>query len=178
MCKRVISLILGVLAVCGCVISCSGGDDVDIYEMLLELCETGGNAAQGDAVFYADEEGAEENDGFRVRSKEDFGFLYDGIFAAPACYDRIEGYAIRLPLDDSGFEVHIIECVNVSDATEVMMMLQRRVDKMQNAEILEYAPENYEICFRGAIVCSRGRYAFLVSTYDNEAVKEVIKRRF
>lgn len=174
--KRLVSLILGILTVCGCVLSCSNGDDADMYEMIYGLCEAGGNGAVGDAVFYADEEGARANDGLRVRSKEDFGFLYDGVFAAPACFDRIEGYVIRMPLDDSGFEVHIIRCVNVSDCAEVSAMLQRRVDKMQSAEILEYAPENYEICFRGAIVYTRGRYAFLISTYDNEAVRELIKR--
>ena len=177
MLRRVFLVVLSILTVCGCVLSCSKGDDVDIYSFIYELCEAGGSDAHETAVFYADERSANENSGLRVRSNEEFGFLYDGVFAEPACFGRIEGFVIRMPQDDSGFEVHVIKCVNVSDTSEVAAMLQRRVDRLQSAEILEFAPESYEICFRGAIVYTRGRLAFLISTYDNEAVRRVIDKQ-
>lgn len=177
--KRVVFVPLSVLLVFCCVVfsSCKGSD-TDIYGAIYKLCEAGGNALSGDAVFYADSRGASENEELRVRSDEDFGFLYDGVFKAPSCFDRIEGYVLRIPLDDSGFEIHIIKCVNPSDCDEVEAMLLRRVDKMRNAEILEYAPKGYGECFKNAEVRKKGRYVFLLSTYDNEAVYALIKKMF
>ncbi len=177
--RRAILTVLCFSLVLGCVVfsSCKG-NDTDMYELIYELCTAGGNASHGSAVFYADSNGVKENDDFRVRSDEDFGFLYDGVFKAPACFDRIEGYVLRLPLDDSGFEIHIIKCVDLSDCAEIEAMLLRRADKMRNAEILEYAPKGYGECFKNAEVYKRGRYVFLVSTYDNSAVYESIKKNF
>ena len=177
MIKRVFCLVFTLLAVCGCVLSCSGrGSDGDICRILTELCKVGGDGGENKAIFYLDEAHKCENGDFRVLSKEDFGYLYDGIFSAPVCFERIEGYAIRMPLDDSGYEIHVVKCVNISDSVEVSQMLMRRVERMQSAEILDYAPESYEICFRGAIVYTRGRYVFLLATPDNEALVKEIKR--
>lgn len=170
-----LSLLLGF---CIIVFSSCGRSDTDIYDAIYELCEAGGNALCGDAVFYADSRGASENEELRVRSDEDFGFLYDGVFKAPSCFDRIDGYVLRIPLDDSGFEIHIIKCVNLSDCDEVEAMLLRRANKMRNAEILEYAPKGYGECLKNAEVYKKGRYVFLLSTYDNEAVYKQIKKMF
>ncbi len=175
--RKITAVLSAALCICFLASACTGKeDDADIVQLLYRLCEVGGQGSEDTAAFYFDDVTASKYDGLRVRSSEDFGFLYDGIFAEPVCYNRIENYAIRLPLDTSGFEVHIMRCVNLSDCAEVQAMLSRRLDKMQNAEIREYAPENYEICFTGATVYAEGRYVFLISTYDNEAVIKEIKR--
>ena len=175
--RKVILPILTVICICGCVLSCSAvGDDTDICEVLLRVCEIEDSYSSDMAVFYFDETRKCENGDFQVLSREKFGYLYDGKFEEPVCFGRISGYAIRMPLDTSGYEVHIVECVNASDSKEIEAMLLRRVEKMQSAEILQYAPESYEICFRGAIVYSYGRYVFLLATPDNEAAIKEIKR--
>ncbi len=175
--RRMVLAFMAALVFCFGAFSCSKNDGgKELGTLLFSLCRAGKNESREGAVFYADEVTASQNDGLRVQSSEDFGFLYDGIFAPPVCYDRIENYAIRLSLDFSGFELHVIKCVNISDCEEVSAMLQRRVDKLQNAEIRDYAPEGYEICFTGATVYTKGRYVFLISTYDNEAVIKQIKR--
>ena len=175
--KRIFMVVLAVICICGCVPSCIlRGKNVDICEVLLKLCEIENGYSSDKAVFYFDETRKCENVDFQLLSGQRFGYLYDGVFEEPVCFGRIEGYAIRMPLDTSGYEIHIIECVNVSDSEEIGAMLLRRVEKMQSAEILQYAPESYEICFRGAIVYTRGRYAFLLATPDNDAAVKVIKR--
>jgi hypothetical protein len=136
----------------------------------------GGNDGESKAIFYSDATRKCENVDFDVLSGEDFGYLYDGVFKAPVCFNRIEGYAIRMPLDTSGYEIHVIKCVNISDSTEIEQMLLSRLERLQSAEILEYAPKSYEICFRGAIVYTCGRYVFLLATPDNEAMIREIKR--
>jgi hypothetical protein len=177
MIKRGFYLILALICICGCVPSCSGGDkDADVCEVLLKLCEVGGNDGKSKAIFYSDATRKCENVDFGVLSGEDFGYLYDGKFEKPVCFDRIDGYALRMPLDTGGYEIHAIRCVNISDCEEIEKMLLSRVEKMQNSEILEYAPESYEICFRGAIVYTYGHYVFLLATPDNEAVIKKIKR--
>ena len=177
MIKRIFCLVLALICTCGCVLSCSeGAEGVAPCEVLVRLCGVYGEVGNERAVFYSDLTRKCENVGFEELSAEKFGYLYDGVFASPVCFDRIEGYAIRMPLDDSGFELHVVKCVNISDSGEVAGMLLRRVEKMQSAEILEYAPESYEICFRGAIVYTFGRYVFLLSTPDNQAAVKEIKR--
>lgn len=170
-------MVLVLITVCGCVCSCIGGkkSGASPDELLLRLCEMSGGE-NNKAVLYLNRTPDAENSGFRVMSGEDFGYLYSGKFEAPACMDRIVGYAIRLPLDESGHEIHIIECVDPSDTEEVGALLLARVERMQSAEILEFAPEGYEICFRGAIVRAYGRYVFLLSTPDNASLEAEIKR--
>ena len=177
MIKRIILFVLALICICGCVLSCSNGHkEVDVCEILLDLCKIESEYSLNSAVLYFGETRKCENGDFTALPKEKFGYLYDGVFEAPVCFDRIEDYAIRMPLDTSGYEIHIIRCVNVSDSEEIKAMLMRRVEKMQSAEILQYAPESYEICFRGAIVYTYGRYVFLLATPDNEAVVREIKR--
>lgn len=117
-----------------------------------------------------------ETDGFTFADGKTLGRLYDGRWEAPSCVSRIRAYAIRLPVDDSGFEVHILKCVSLSDRGEVAALVQRRVDRLQNAEIREYAPESYEKYFVGAEVYIKGDTVFLLATPDNRAVKKLIRK--
>ncbi len=142
----------------------------DICSLLLRLCDMFSDE-YGPSVLYS----SMEHDGFTVAGGDSIGRLYTGLFESPSCYSRIEGFAIRLPLDDSGFEIHIIKCVNRSDTEEISSLLMRRIDSITSSEIMEYAPEGYERYFIGAEIFVRGDTVFLLATPDNASVKREIK---
>ena len=114
--------------------------------------------------------------GYTVFDGRSIGRLYIGRWEEPACFSVISEYAIRLPLDDSGFEIHAIRCVNLSDTEEISRLIRKRIDMLQNAEIKEYAPESYERYFVGAEVYVFGDTVFLLATPDNLSVKRLIRR--
>ncbi len=143
----------------------------NIYALVVKLSESFGEES-GACVFYSDT----EKDGFTVADGETLGRLYVGKWEAPPCFSRIRGYAVRIPLDDSGFEIHALKCVNVSDTEEVSRLVQKRIDRLQNAEIKAFAPESYERYFVGAEIYVRGDTVFLLATPDNRAVKKMICR--
>ncbi len=142
----------------------------NIYGLVKRLSESFGEE-NGHCLFYSDT----ETDGFDTVNGETLGRLYNGKWDTPSCFSRIKGFAIRLPLDDSGFEIHAIKCVNVSDTEEVSRLIQKRIDRLQSAEIKAYAPESYERYFVGAEIFVRGDTVFLLATPDNLAVKKIIK---
>ena len=156
----------------GC-LSCGRGE-TDIASLMLDICDACGGE-YGKGILYLDRTRNTGNTVFSELSGKDLGFLYSGKREEPPCYERIEGYAVRLPLDGSGYEIHIIRCLSPSDTDEIEQMLLARVERLQNAEILQYAPEEYELYFRGAEVMTRGRLVFLLATPDNSAGKEAIR---
>ena len=143
----------------------------NIYVLLTKISESFEDEAFA-SLMYSDT----ETDGFTVADGRTLGRLYDGRWEEPSCYNRISSYAVRLPLDDSGFEIHILKCVSLSDRSEVSALVQRRIDRLQNAEIREYAPESYEKYFVGAELYVKGDTVFLIATPDNEAAKKIIRR--
>ena len=161
-------LLVGALVSCGREGKCAK----DLLYALLEVCD----GAESRGAVYCDIASETENEALRVLSNEEFGFLYLGKKEAPACIEGIEGYALRLPLDTDGFELHVIKCKSPAYAREAAKLLMLRVDKLKGAEILSYAPEGYELYFRGAQVRTKGCYAFLLATPDNSAVIDVIDR--
>ena len=144
----------------------------NIYTLLTEICVSFGDEL-GASVMYADT----ESDGFTVANENTLGRLYEGKWERPSCMSRIRSYAIRLPVDDSGLEIHILKCVSLSDRGEVSALVQRRIDRFQNAEIKEYAPQDYEKYFVGAEVYVKGDTVFLLATPDNTSVKRIIRNR-
>ncbi len=144
--------------------------ETDICEVLSELSSL--FPEEQKCVFYT----SAERDSFKLADSKALGRLYMGKFETPGCYPRIKDFAIRLPLDDSGFEIHIIKCVNRSDREEIADMLMRRIDSVRSSEILDYAPENYEKYFIGAEVYTRGDLVFLLATPDNAEVIRKIKK--
>lgn len=141
----------------------------DIYTLVVKLSESFSEESCA-RVFYSDT----EKDGFTVADGKTLGRFYIGKWEEPPCFSRIRGYAVCIPLDDSGFEIHALKCVNVSDTEEVSRLVQKRIDRLQNAEIKEYAPESYERYFVGAEVYVRGDTVFLLATPDNRLVKKMI----
>ncbi len=142
----------------------------DICLLLTELCEDFSDEC-GPSVLYC----STEREGFITADGDDIGRLYTGRFESPNCYSRIKDFAIRLPLDDSGFEIHIIKCVNRSDTNEIAALLMRRIDSITSSEIMDYAPESYERYFISAEIFIQGDTVFLLATPDNANVKRKIK---
>ena len=145
----------------------------DIYSMLVGLCDIFDDE-YGPSLLYSDI----ETDGFHTASPEEFGRLFTGRIEPPYCFSRIAGYAIRLPVDDSGFEIHIVLCVNRSDTEEIAELLQKRVDRIRDSEIREYAPESYEKYFLGAEIYVYKSAVFLLATPDKKKKKKEIKRLY
>lgn len=143
---------------------------VNTNDFLLYLCEIF-SEDQKNAVLY----GTQEQEDFKLMTPEDAGRLYLGRWESPNCYNRIQSMAVRLPLDDSGFEIHIIKGLNRSDSSELSALLQKRTDKIQNSEIKQYAPENYQEYYVGAEIYSYKGYIFLLATPNNRAVKKAIR---
>ena len=169
MLKKILLFVLVILIFPIC--RCDSQQKTDIKTVMRELCAL---QSETKGVMYCRETAGEED--FFVLDEDNFGRLYSGKFAPPVCIDRINDYTVRLPVDDSGYEIHIIECLNRSDVGEVADMLRQRTEKIQNSEILEYAPENFEKYFRGATVLTYGRYAVLLATPDNEAAEKLLKK--
>ena len=146
---------------CGC-------DETDIYRLMDRMC----------ACFDAEGEGYAKcvvmtNES---SSAEQFGRLYTGLYEAPGCYSLISGYAIRLPSDESGFEIHAVRCGNRSDTEEIADLLRKRIKKISSSEIKEYAPESFEMYFAGSEVFVYRDTVYLLATPDNTAVKRIIKK--
>ena len=154
--------------------SCSSYKSKDAAELLLDICEENG-VSKIKGKLYVDKAHKSPNEDFCVISSDDLGYLYSGKFEPPLCLNRIESVALRLPLDDSGCEIHVIKCLNPSDTEEIASMLQSRIDKLQGAEILSFAPETYEMYFKGAEIYTKGCFAFLIATPDNKSVIKQIK---
>lgn len=178
--KRAFCVILTLITLSVCVratVSCNV-KSCDIYEFLTELCEAfDEGAGVGKGITYA--ENALTSLGIKQMAPERFGRLYTGRNEPPPCFSRIEGYALRLPSDESGFEIHIIRCVNRSDTAEVSNMLASRIEMLSSAEIRQYAPSTYLTYFENAEIYVRGRYVFLLATPNNEKCIKIIKdRRF
>lgn len=161
-----------VLILVACVFSLSACEKSpeNIYRLTEKLSESFGDE-YGFSLMYSDREA----DGFTVAEYEALGRLYTGKFEKPSCASKISGYAIRLPLDDSGFEIHALKCVNISDTEEISALIGKRIARLQNAEIRKYAPESYEKHFVGAEIFVWGDTVFLLATPDNLSVKRIIK---
>lgn len=157
----VITHILTCFSGCGC-------DETDIYNLMDELCEYFDASGETDAkyVLMTDKEG----------SAEKLGRLYTGLYEAPGCYSLITGYTVRLPADESGFEIHALRCRNRSDTEEVAELLRKRIKKISSSEIKDYAPESFEMYFAGSEVFMRRDTVYLLATPDNAAAKRIIRK--
>ena len=167
--KRIICCALIFLCLIS-LISCQKSPE-NIYMLLTKINESFEDEV-ATSLMYSDT----GTDGFTLADGKTLGRLYDGRWEAPGCASRIRAYAIRLPVDDSGFEIHILKCVSLSDRDEVASLVQRRIDRLQNAEIREYAPESYEKYFVGAEIYIKGDTVFLLATPDNRSVKKLIRK--
>ena len=130
----------------------------------------------GRGLIYFDLTRKSENGNIHIISEEKLGYLYTGLFEPLPCQNRIKSYAVRLPSDMGGCEIHVIECVNPSDCDEIAVFLEKRINKLKSSEVLSIAPETHETCFKGAEVYKKSRFVFLLATPDNQAVKKVIGR--
>lgn len=157
----VLSLVLSSL-------SCSK-DEISALELCRVLDALFENEDRG-AVFYS----SNELDNVKLLDAEALGRLYIGKYQAPTCYDRISDCAARLPLDESGFEIHVLIAFNRSDTDELVKLLEKRLDSMTSNELLLYAPDEYLENYRTAEIYVKGKFVFLLSTPNNELCKKTV----
>ena len=143
---------------------------------LIEAVKTALKEDIGRGITYFDRTRNPENGDIHIMEEERFGYLYTGRIEPLPCRSRIKSYAVYLPSDIGGCEIHVIECVNPSDTEEITLFLQKRIKRLKSSEILSIAPENSENCFKDAEVFTKGRFAFLLATPDNGAAKKAISR--
>ena len=171
---RLKSFLVILMCVLTALFSCARAE-VDEKEVLIGICDAIGGG-YGKGVLYTSAETELEGHTFLKLTDAEFGFLYNGRKEPPGCFSRIAGYAVRIPSDESGYEIHVVKCRSLSDTDEVKQMLLCRVERLQGAEILKYAPESYEAYFRGAEVFVKGSYVFLLATPDNALARETVKK--
>lgn len=179
--KKLLNALISVL-VSGCIITVTTGCNVgygstDVSE-LIHVANEAVRSVSGRGIVLFDRTrnpGNGEND---LLDSEKFAFLYTGRYEALPCADRIVSYAVRLPSDMGGCEIHAVECVNPSDCEEIAVYMQMRIRSLRSSEMLSIAPETHEKCFLGAEIFTKGRFVFLLATPDNAAVKKAIEGCF
>lgn len=103
------------------------------------------------------------------------GFMYTGEYHESFTeLDKLESYAIRIPDGKSVFEIHILKVRNLSDVESIRDLCTSRINIMKTGDIAGYDPELFYTIIEKAEVYTVGNYVFLLSTTDNEAVKEII----
>ena len=171
--KKAVSIIIAgalLIACLGC-----GRNETDIYTVMDKLClYYSENAEQTSKYTLISGETAPA--GYVKWGAEKFGRLYTGLYEAPACFAIITAYAIRLPSDESGFEIHAVRCQNRSDTDEVAVLLQKRIKKISSSEIKEYAPESFEMYYAGSEIFIYRDTVYLLATPDNAAAKKLIRK--
>ena len=169
-------IILGAL-ICACfsVFCGCGRNETDIFAVMDKLC-----------IYY--DEGLHQNAKYTLISGDSapagyvewgadkFGRLYTGLYESPACFSLIAEYAIRLPSDESGFEIHAVKCRNRSDTDEIAALLQKRIKKISSSEIKEYAPESFEMYYAGSEIFVYRDTVYLLATPDNASAKKLIRK--
>jgi hypothetical protein len=171
--KKAVSIIIAgalLIACLGC-----GRNETDIYAVMDKLCiyysENSGQTSKYTLI-----SGETAPAGYAEWSAEKFGRLYTGLYEKPACFALITAYAIRLPSDESGFEIHAVRCQNRSDTDEVSALLQKRIKKISSSEIKEYAPESFEMYYSGSEIFVYRDTVYLLATPDNAAAKKLIRK--
>lgn len=91
--------------------------------------------------------------------------------------DKLEAYAIRIPDTKSAFEIHILKVRNLSDTETIADYCESRINLLKSGDIAEYDSEMYSVIIEKAHVYTVGNYVFLLSTPDNDAVKDIIHGR-
>jgi len=175
--KKFISIILSgaliytaLFVLVGC-----GRNETDIYTVMNRLCLYYSESSEQTSK-YTLISGKTAPEGYVEWGADKFGRLYTGLYEAPACFPLITAYAIRLPSDESGFEIHAVRCQNRSDTDEVAALLQKRIKKISSSEIKEHAPESFEMYYAGSEIFVFHDTVYLLATPDNSAAKKLIRR--
>lgn len=171
---RITAVICAVIFTLTALTACQGESQTgDTDELLQAVTEALGDS-KGRGIIYFDRTRNPENEDLHRLSEEQLGYLYTGRIEPLPCQARIAAYALWMPSDTGGCEIHVIECQNPSDTEEIALFLQKRIDKLKSSEILSIAPENRQNCFKSAEVYRKGRFAFLLATPNNASAKRAI----
>lgn len=89
----------------------------------------------------------------------------------------LSDFAIRLPDNQSAFEIHVLKVKNIANKEEIIELCQRRINMLQKSDVHLYVPEAYEKNIVGATVYAKGNFVILLITPDNnKAIKAIEKK--
>jgi hypothetical protein len=102
-------------------------------------------------------------------------FVYTGGYDASFdLFGKLDAYAIRIPNGKSAFEIHIFKVRNLSDVKYVEDLCKQRIAILKTGDIAEYDPNLFYTVIENAEVYTVNNYVFLLSTTDNDAIKNII----
>lgn len=151
--KRLVTLIL-TLMLCLSVCACGGnGETVSMYDLRVEMEKAAGDLPDMLSVSSADEKG-----------EASFSYISD------IDYDKVDAYFVSYANGPVSYEIAVIAVKDASDVSEAEASLnlhrQNRVSFYESYAVSEVQrAEN-------AFVFSSGRYAVLIMTDNNSAVKK------
>ena len=88
----------------------------------------------------------------------------------------LSDYTLRLADGQSGAEIHVLKVRARSDMDTVEKMVLRRLDYIQNRQLMLYIPQSYPVFAEQATVFSKGNYIFLLATPDNQLAIDTLCR--
>ena len=89
--------------------------------------------------------------------------------------DTISSFAVRLSLSPSPYEYAVIEAKSVDDTAEIAKLLSARIDAAKALATKEQNEDHIRIT-SSAEIYIRGRFVFLLMTYDNESMLTAAKK--
>ena len=76
---------------------------------------------------------------------------------------------------DDGFEIQLLKAEHLSDLPAVELLLRRRLDALQSADMRRYMGEEYRRYLASAAVYCYGNWVIFLATGENDAVLEKLK---
>ncbi len=104
-------------------------------------------------------------------SPEDFAYFYTGERTRLPEWDLIGEFRLILSDSTEFFEIHILKSVNATDVDEIKKLLDRR-----ERLLLLYNKEEGDYPAKRPVVFTKGRYAVLLATDDNESALRLLER--
>ncbi len=77
---------------------------------------------------------------------------------------------------DDGFEIQLLKAKHLSERPAVELLLRRRLDVLQSADMRRYMGEDYRRYLASAAVYCYGNWVIFLATGENDTVLEKLKR--
>ena len=151
-----------------CVLLCSCGKQAAPSDIMARVVTELEDVPGSRIIFYSDANPDTES---FMKPEAIAAIYYDGFEINSLCED----YAVFMGSSDCPFEIHILKSRATSNMPEILSALQMRKDILQSKNAASYAPDSYDVTM-AAKVFSKGKYAILLVTKDNEKAEKVIQK--
>lgn len=152
--KRLVLMLISLLLLCSC--SDAAAADVDIGELMQNIMDT---------QTFADEM-------MVVSSDSEYSYVIDEIVGS----DYSQALFCFPSVGISSDMILIVEAKSESDSSEYVNILSEFLDRRYEA-YMGYAPEEASKIKNG-VVCSKGKYAFLIVLPDADSASDILNESF